>query len=288
MIVENVVGTKGFYRFVEFVSKLCGGSLPHERYKLISLDEVEALSGEEVEAKKLADSYSFALSNVFQPFDTVLLERIYFLLSGLTLSKESAEAICEEYYLHKDEDPHYVAMKVHICVLKKVPTRKIEFAFSVSNMILLKRGLHQMIPRGSVHGIYMDCVNANKENKLMYLFSQMKEPSDEGGSMRCAPEGIAGIISAIKPKIPILESKFAVRKLLLYGSVAKGVVTKQSDVDFLVQFDPSEIPLERQEKKNKLIGFLSTLLGTRADVIDFTNALRNLDISEMENSIALI
>lgn len=33
-----IFSPKSFYRFVEFISKLCGGSLPHGRYKKIALD----------------------------------------------------------------------------------------------------------------------------------------------------------------------------------------------------------------------------------------------------------
>lgn len=61
--IKKSISVKSFYRFVEFVSKLCGSKLRHERYKQIALDIIEAQSEEEVNAKRLSNALLYVLNN---------------------------------------------------------------------------------------------------------------------------------------------------------------------------------------------------------------------------------
>ena len=69
---------------------------------------------------------------------------------------------------------------------------------------------------------------------------------------------------------PILEKKFHVKKLALFGSCARDEAKKNSDVDIAIHFS---------EKPNftllgKLIVFLETHLdGCRVDLVDFEKML---------------
>jgi len=60
-----------------------------------------------------------------------------------------------------------------------------------------------------------------------------------------------------------LASKYGIRKVRLFGSVARGEAGPQSDVDVLVDFEPGRSLLDQ-------VGFeqdLETLLGCRVEVV---------------------
>ena len=71
LINENI---KQYYRFIEFVSKLVGIDLPHERFKLLALDEFKAESKTELKIKALADSYMYLINNINQSLTTKIIK----------------------------------------------------------------------------------------------------------------------------------------------------------------------------------------------------------------------
>ena len=74
----------------------------------------------------------------------------------------------------------------------------------------------------------------------------------------------------------------------MYGSYAKEKVTPQSDLDLLVIFDKELLPLEKGMVIKNLTDYLENKIKIHLDILDFTHALENLDISEMENLITII
>ncbi|MFM7570522.1 MAG: nucleotidyltransferase family protein [Betaproteobacteria bacterium] len=71
-------------------------------------------------------------------------------------------------------------------------------------------------------------------------------------------------IRAQKAAIDLLGDKFGARRLRVFGSVARGDEGPDSDIDFLVEFDPGydlfaqRLPLTRQ---------LAELLGRPVDLV---------------------
>lgn len=47
------------------------------------------------------------------------------------------------------------------------------------------------------------------------------------------------LVEILRKAQPELEREFGVRRLALFGSYARGTATRESDVDVLVDFDPS-------------------------------------------------
>lgn len=56
--------------------------------------------------------------------------------------------------------------------------------------------------------------------------------------MRQAPSATA-IVTALRQAKPALVARYPVRTMALFGSVARGDATEESDVDILVDVDPS-------------------------------------------------
>lgn len=285
MLINEKVKIKHFYRFVEFTSKLLNVGLPHERFKLIALDEFKAESKEEFKVKRLADAYLYLINNINQSLTTEIIKNAYFLLTEITLDDECVKKILEIYYQNYDESSHYLASLVHFTVLDNVKSRKIEFAFMLSNLIMYKRQRNPFIPFGFVHGKYYIAIQEKDINKLMCVFASI-EASYKQFSTNINLE-IAEIAHIIQKETDILKNKYQVKKMYLYGSFAKGKTCETSDLDFLIIFNEC-LPFERLKRQEEIKVYLSKKIGIYVDLIDFTNAIEELDIREMENIITLI
>lgn len=286
MLVSKEIDIKLYYRFVEFVSRLVGTGLPHERFKRIILDDYKSESIEEKEVKSFANAYLYILNNINQSVTNELLQESYYLLTHEQLDEEITKKILEAYYMHYDENPHYVAMLIHFKVLELINKRNIEFAFILSYLVMFKKGRYPLIPYEYIFEVYNEAIKEKNKDKLMVLFSQMEVTTKpyENHSHLSKEE----ILFKIKEKKNYLMKEYRISKLYLYGSFAKAKTTIQSDLDLLIIFDKEMLPLERGIIIKNLTEYLENKINIHLDIIDFNHALNNLDISEMENIITII
>ena len=286
MLVSKEIDIKLYYRFVEFTSRLVGFSLPHERFKRIILDDFKAESREEKEVKQFANAYLYILNNLNQSVTKEVLQESYYLLTHECLDEEISRQILETYYMHYDENSHYVAMLVHFKILQLVKVRNIEFAFMISNLIMLKKERYPLIPYEYMYEVYKQTIENKNKDKLMVIFSQIEaitKPHENHSNISKEE-----IIVRIKENKQYLIKEFYLSKLYLYGSYAKERVTTQSDLDLLVIFDKEMLPLEKGMVIKNLTEYLENKINIHLDILDFSHALNNLDISEMENIITII
>ena len=286
MIIDNNIKIKHFYRFVEFVSKLLGKSLPHERFKLIALDLYKAESKEEFEVKKLGDSYLYLLNNINQSLTTNVIKNTYYLLTESILEDEKIEKIIKTYYQNYDEGSHYLAALIHFAVLDNVKEKKIEFAFMLSNYVMYKRKRNPFTPFKVIYDKYFIAIRERNINKLLKVFASMEginKESKENPNLE-----FDYILHIIKENESLIKNKYHIKKLYLYGSYAKNVTNINSDLDLLIVYKDDVFNFERLSLNDKLKKYLSNQLQINVDLIDFRRALNELDICEMENIITLI
>lgn len=77
------------------------------------------------------------------------------------------------------------------------------------------------------------------------------------------------IKNVLKKNMPILEEKYKVRDIGIFGSYIKGKQKKESDLDILVEFEETIDLFSFVELEN----FLSELLGIKVDLV-MKNALK--------------
>lgn len=286
MIVNNKMEIKNYYRFIEFTSKLLEVDLPHERFKLLILDNFKAESITESKVKSFAEAYLYLINNTNQSLTTTIIKKTYYLLTNRILDEEKCKAILEEFYKHYDETSHYLAALIHFKVLDNVEERKIEFAFMMSNLIMLKKKRNPFIPYEFMFDAYFKAIENKNINKLMYIYAEIEVNSKpKNNSIELTQDKI---IEEIKQYKAILKNKYYVKKLYLYGSYAKQKISQSSDIDLLIIFDEELLNFERCKNIEELNKFLSIKFQVTVDLLDFTHAMDNLDINEMENVITLI
>lgn len=286
MQLSNKIDTKYYYRFVEEVLKLRKINLPHERFKLIVLDEYKIETKEEGSVKSFADAYLYLLNNLNQVLTIDIIITTYYLLTKTKLNKKIAEKIITLFYLHYDETEHYLSALIHFTVLENVCKKRIEFAFMLSNYIMIKRNETVLIPFKIIHRNYYESIKEKNINKLMYLFAQMERRI----KFNIISNNISKykIIDFIKEKQNEIRLRFGVLKLFLYGSFSKEKRVNISDLDLLIIYEENLLNFERKKNNEELKKYLKDKLSINIDLIDFTHAMKNLDKKEMENIITLI
>lgn len=285
MLVNNENEIKWFYRFIEFTSKMLKLDLPHERIKMIILDQFKAESKKELNLKLFSDAYLYLNNNVNQIFSKEIISKSYYLLTNELIEEDILNAIFETYYKYYDEEIFYLVALMHLKILELVNTRKFEFAFMISNYIMIKRKKKVLIPYQYMYNSYFNSVKNKQIQKLMLIFKDI-EVSDE--SMINNTLSKKDIIIKIVNLKEILKNKFNISRLYLYGSFAKDKTLKTSDLDLLIIFEDSLVNFEKNAKKQELADYLNEKLNIKIDLIDFTSAIYNLEKNEMENIITLI
>lgn len=285
MTINNVISIKSFYRFVEFTSKLCGSELSHEKYKLISLDIIKAESKEERDVKSLCDAYQYILNNINQPFSSSVIKNAFFLLCGEVFESKYIDKILDCFYRYINSSYETRVINIQRLITRLDIKRKIEFAFILSNFIMIKCARNPLIPYSFTHEPYLLNLAIDDEERWYFLISQMEDKDRLGQEITITKEEI---VERVSSKIDVIKSNFKVNYLALYGSVVKELLTSSSDIDFLVSFENDLIDLEKGKYKEQLKSYLKGLLNSEVDLIYFEHALKNLDIAEMENVIVFI
>ncbi len=280
------ITTKSYYRFIEFLSLLCGIDISHERFKQVILDNIEAVTNEDKQVKSLANSYLYILSNIKQPLSLEIIYTSYFLLTGKNIDKSESEIILSTYYYNNNTDAYNKAIAVHKIILNVIKNRKIEFAFIISNYILLKNKKGQLLPHPRIVNDYNTNLRIDDYSDWIFLFKQMEDRQtfSEGYPLPSKED----VIEKIKNISNTLKTTYKVKFLALYGSIVKNIQNESSDIDFLIDFDNNLIDYEKGLLKEKLIKYLKEELDERIDLVDFKHALKELNINEMEKIIVLI
>lgn len=83
----------------------------------------------------------------------------------------------------------------------------------------------------------------------------------------------------LKENYPVLTDEYGVSRIGIFGSVAKGTMTEDSDLDIVVEF---KRPIGF--KFIRLVEYLESLFGKRVDVIT-NNGIENIRVKEVARNI---
>ena len=272
-------------KIVFYIFVLCEYKIPKERIEQIANDEIRCLTEKELIAKRLINSLNYVFNNMNQTFNEEILNQSYYLLTHTLIDKEIVNKIVKMYYENYDNSAYYLTSLIHLFIIQNIKDKHIEFAFIISELIMLKKNKTLLIPREYSHQKYKQAILNNDFSLLLRVFFDIEYVTDNNHPCKYTKDEIIQKIKEIKNDF---ISKFDIRKLYLFGSFVKETNNEQSDVDFLVILSEKLINIERLEQIDRIKGYLSGVLECSVDVLDFTFALNNLGENEMEHTIALI
>src|SRR5690554_608784 len=281
------IDLKDFVRIVKNTHYLNSDNIPYEKIKKIIIDADKPVSREEIYLKNFSDAFLYVLQNINTSFNTNLILKTYYILSNSILDTEIAAEIVEEYYLYNDESPHFKALKIHECIMKKIVVSNIEMAIMFSNYIMIQNKRRPLVILPSFYKRYKNIIlndNGTIEEKH-FLFIELEVP------IKDTKENLK-LIDCKEICLELLQMRsdiesYGVEKLYVFGSVAKEENTINSDLDLLVKMRKDVFNFERRIKQVELKAYLEENLKINIDIVEFNYAIATFNIYELENIITV-
>lgn len=276
---------KEIIKLIYSIIKFHDNFITQEYVKKLYYDTNNCIGKIEILIKKLCNSSNYIFNNIHQTFNIELIIQAYFLLSNELLDKEIATKIAEIYYKNIDVAPHSLAALLHLYITKNITKNNIEFAFLISNYVMLKKGRWFLLPYEYCHNDYKEAVENNDLSSLIRIFYDIELVKKEKKPCLLSRDEVIQIIKNIKEE---LINNYYIDKLYLFGSFAKGNNTDKSDLDFVVIFNESLINKEKNDMIKVVKNYLNNEFNCDVDLLDFCYAMDTFDKSQMEYLITLI
>ena len=277
--------SKIFINLILSIEKYNNNDFFQDIVKCIYKDERVCFTLPEKKIKRFCNSSNYIFNNINQSFTKELIIQAYFLLTNELLDKEIATKIIELYYKNIDVAPHSLAALLHLHIRNNIEKNSIEFAFLISNYIMLKKDRWLLIPYEYCHSDYSEAIENNDISSLIRIFYDIELVKKDKKACLLSRDEVIQKIKSIKEE---LVSSYCVDKLYLFGSFAKGNNTEKSDLDFVVIFNESLINKEKNDMIKTMKIYLSNEFECDIDLLDFSYALDTFDKSQMEYLITLI
>lgn len=256
-----------------------------ERVYEIYYDKIKSLSYLESKIKNISNSYNYILNNINQPISEDLLNQSYYLMTCELLERNIVDEILRIYYKNVDCNPHSLAALLHLYITNNIAKNNIEFAFLISNYVMLKKNRWFLMPYEYCHKDYKEAIKSNDLSSLIRIFYDIELVKKEKKPCLLSRDDVIQKIKGIKEE---LVNNYYIEKLYLFGSFAKGNNTEKSDLDFVVIFNESLINKEKNDIIKIMKNYLSNEFDCDVDLLDFSYALDTFDKSQMEYLITLI
>lgn len=276
---------KEIYQFIYFVKKLLNYDIKKEKIEKISDDKITCLSNEDLMIKRISNACNYLFSNINQIFNEDIINQCYFLISNSLLDKTIIKNIVSLYYQNIDNSPYTLAGLIHLFIINNIKQTEIEFAFIISNYIMIKKQKGLLIPYEYCIKKYYDIITNNDLSSLILLFFDIEKKIKAKRNCNLTKKEVCIIIQKLKNE---LVAKYDIKKLYLFGSYAKGTNNNYSDIDFIVIFNKDMINESRLDKIDEVKQYLINVLNCEIDILDFNYAIENLGENEMEHIITLI
>ena len=276
---------KEIIKLIYFITKFRNDYVIYEYVKKIYYDFDNYTANIELLIKNICDSTNYIFNNINQSFTKELLIKAYFLLSNKLIDSAVVNKLIELYYKNIDVAPHSLAALLHLFIINNVEKNNLEFAFLISNYIMLKKGRWFLMPYEYCHNDYREAVKNNDLSSLIRIFYDIESVKKDKKPCILTKDEVIQKIKYLKEE---LVTKYYIEKLYLFGSFAKGNNTEKSDLDFVVILNESLINNEKNEIITNVKKYLGNEFECDVDLLDFSYALNTFDKSQMEYLITLI
>ena len=270
---------KEIIKLIYFITKFRNDYVIYEYVKKIYYDFDNYTANIELLIKNICDSTNYIFNNINQSFTKELLIKAYFLLSNKLIDSAVVNKLIELYYKNIDVAPHSLAALLHLFIINNVEKNNLEFAFLISNYIMLKKGRWFLMPYEYCHNDYREAVKNNDLSSLIRIFYDIESVKKDKKPCLLSKDEVIQKIKYLKEE---LVTKYYIEKLYLFGSFAKGNNTEKSDLDFVVILNESLINNEKNEIITNVKKYLGNEFECDVDLLDFSYALNTFDKSQME------
>lgn len=155
---------------IYFVKKIINETIVQERIKEIVYDKFTCLTNQELSIKRFDNSFKYIINNIHQTFNIEMIIQSYFMLTNELFDNDIATKLIELYYKNIDVATHSLAALLHLYIINNIEKNNIEFAFLISNYIMLKKDRWFLMPYEYCHNDYKEAIDSNDLSSLIRIF----------------------------------------------------------------------------------------------------------------------
>ena len=149
--------------------------------------------------------------------------------------------IIKLYYKNIDIASHSLAALLHLFIVNNISKNNVEFAFLISNYIMLKKDRWFLMPYEYCHNDYREAIENNDISSLIRIFYDIELVKNDKRPCLLPRDAVIKKVKSLRKE---LLYNYNIENLYLFGSFAKGNNTEKSDLDFVVIFNESLINKE--------------------------------------------
>ena len=183
---------------IYLVKRFINEAIIREKIKEIAFDRVVCLTEQELSLKRAVNSLNYIMNNINQPLKEEILIQSYFLLTNELLNKEIIDRVMKLYYKNIDVAPHSLAALLHLYITNNITKNNIEFAFLISNYIMLKKDRWFLMPYEYCHNDYREAIKNNDLSSLIRIFYDIELVKKEKKPCLLSREEVIQNIKSIK------------------------------------------------------------------------------------------
>lgn len=259
----ELVVHKTVCKLIEKILRYWNMDFSHERFKAIIFSMEEYQTPLEEKIKNYYDAYMYLLMNHKSPFTSAFIRKFYYIIFEKELEESIALKIASRYIFLSTETKIMKAIELHFYVYSLLSDLKEFERWLISLMFLNYALVKQGIP--CVYLIRTDLEKyakyRNDKEKLktmlynVILFSKFQKKSYTKQLRKITLEEIEEVF---RKKRELLQERYKIEHIFLYGSFAKDTARLDSDLDLFVIFKEDISYQEKMQYKEGLVNYLTS------------------------------
>ena len=220
----------------------------------------EVYSKEEEKVKDYLDTYFFLLNNSCNAINERIINKSLFLLTNKRVNKEKVEKILTNFYSIEEEINISKIIKLSFETSNLVKNKKDKYIYFLMliNYLLLHYNFKAIKYFSDDFSTLDEVINKYKENEkeLLETYITLKEAMsknlDEDYYKNLRKVSLKDITSYLYENKEILQKKYQVESLAIFGSFVKDKERLDSDIDLIVRFERFVPLLKRNRYKEEI------------------------------------
>ena len=220
----------------------------------------EVYSQEEEKVKDYLDTYFFLLNNSCNAINERIINKSLFLLTNKRVNKEKIEKILTNFYSIEEEINISKIIKLSFETGNLVKNKKDKYIYFLMliNYLLLHYNFKAIKYFSDDFSTLDEVINKYKENEkeLLETYITLKEAMsknlDEDYYKNLRKVSLKDITSYLYENKEILQKKYQVESLAIFGSFVKDKERLDSDIDLIVRFERFIPLLKRNRYKEEI------------------------------------
>ena len=220
----------------------------------------EVYSKEEEKVKDYLDTYFFLLNNSCNAINERIINKSLFLLTNKRVNQEKVKTILTKFYSIKEEIniSKIIKLAFETSNLVKSKNDKYIYFLMLINYLLVRYNFKAIKYFSDDFSTLDEVINKYKENEkeLLETYITLKEAMsknlDEDYYKNLRKVSLKDITSYLYENKEILQKKYQVESLAIFGSFVKDKERLDSDIDLIVRFERFVPLLKRNRYKEEI------------------------------------